>query len=737
MKPPQFSTSHYLLFIFIFILFTSSYGQENQQYLECYESFFGCGQVIQGITYPFWGGSRPSHCGLEKFHLTCNNNGYTTIDIDAQIFRVLHIYQFNRTMRIARNDLSDDVCPPPFTSTTLNHTFFAYRPDYQNLTLFYDCDNDIDPRLPNTIINCSINGVDRRGFYAEEPFSSSDIPNVERCNMNMTVPVLSEGIEEFRDNNSMQLRDLVNWGFDVQYIIDNTDCLACQTSGARCWINTTISPEEATCVCPDGIGPLICTPPPSAGLNFTSCVLQNCGNGPNISYPFWIPQNQESYCGSLGFNITCKNNNPVITISEDDYILKDIFYSNNSFLLADADVNDKNHTCPTPRNNFSIDGTPFSYGPAYANLYFLYDCSYPHPRATYQVSCASNTTYHSFAVFHTEVLREWNYSADSCQGLVNAPVDGESIENLLQMNYTDVLRRGFVLEWSGVNCSNCDRSGGRCGSLNNEFICFCDNQPHLGTCDAVNRRDVKLKLGIGNMPLTSSAPLLSLVKNYAAHLVSSLSGFGAAGFSILVMGIIFFLYHRRNKKRYGSSSFMSRNISSHPASISDLEKAGTYLGVHIFSYNELEQATNKFDSKRELGDGGFGTVYKVDITRHRHEINLSNMAVNKILNHTLHELVDPSLGFETDYKVRKMVKAVAELAFQCLQNAREIRPSMEQVLEELKGIQSNDYNIEKEEDVDVPKDDVGLLKKNPQTLSPDTVSVKWVSISSTSSSSIN
>ncbi|KAM7479683.1 hypothetical protein LguiA_027896 [Lonicera macranthoides] len=263
MKPPQFSTSHYLLFIFIFILFTSSYGQENQQYLECYESFFGCGQVIQGITYPFWGGSRPSHCGLEQFHLTCNNNGYTTIDIDAQIFRVLHIYQFNRTMRIARNDLSDDVCPPPFTSTTLNHTFFAYRPDYQNLTLFYDCDNDIDPRLPNTIINCSINGVDRRGFYAEEPFSSSDIPNVERCNMNMTVPVLSEGIEEFRDNNSMQLRDLVNWGFDVQYIIDNTDCLACQTSGARCWINTTISPEEATCVCPDGIGPLICTPPPS------------------------------------------------------------------------------------------------------------------------------------------------------------------------------------------------------------------------------------------------------------------------------------------------------------------------------------------------------------------------------------------------------------------------------------------------------------------------------------------
>lgn len=132
--------------------------------------------------------------------------------------------------------------------------------------------------------------------------------------------------------------------------------------------------------------------------------------------------------------------------------------------------------------------------------------------------------------------------------------------------------------------------------------------------NAGTSRNVKLKIGIGNMPLTSNVSLLSLEKDYATHLVSSLSGFGAAVFSILVMGIIFFLYLHRNKKHYGSSYFMSRNISSHPASITDLEKVGTYLGVHIFSYNELEQATNRFDSNRELGDGGFGTVYKGMLT---------------------------------------------------------------------------------------------------------------------------
>ena len=40
-----------------------------------------------------------------------------------------------------------------------------------------------------------------------------------------------------------------------------------------------------------------------------------------------------------------------------------------------------------------------------------------------------------------------------------------------------------------------------------------------------------------------------------------------------------------------------------------MEKRGSYNGVHLFSYDELEEATNNFDETRELGDGGFGTVY--------------------------------------------------------------------------------------------------------------------------------
>ena len=49
-------------------------------------------------------------------------------------------------------------------------------------------------------------------------------------------------------------------------------------------------------------------------------------------------------------------------------------------------------------------------------------------------------------------------------------------------------------------------------------------------------------------------------------------------------------------------------MSSDP-SLKDPEKGSKYFGLPLFTYDELEEATNYFDSDKELGDGGFGTVY--------------------------------------------------------------------------------------------------------------------------------
>ncbi|KAM2076646.1 hypothetical protein ACFX1T_039357 [Malus domestica] len=633
----------------------------------------------------------------------------------------------------------------------------------------------------------------------------------------------------------------------------------------------------------------------SVDRRFEACEPQTCGNGPHISYPFWLSGKQES-CGYPSFKITCNEKHPVFSISDDDYIIREIFYSNHSFVLANAAVYDDK--CPLPQHNFSLDRTPFNYSSDHVKFSFFYDCPEDDSEymLSYPIDCASNGSHHSFATFHKELVERMNYSLNSCRSSVHLPFDGAAnVDALMQMNYTEILKMGFILNWTAQNCSNCERSGGRCGFDDNEFVCFCSDRPHVKTCDD----------GVDNNSLNWKRKVIVGVCTAVA--------------TVAIMCVIFFVYQRRNRKLNDPSSLVTRSILSSTYSMDDdMEKGSTYHGVHIFSYKELEEATNYFDSAKVLGDGGFGTVYHgnvrdgravavkrlyennfkrveqfmneieilarlrhqnlvllygctsrhcrelllvyeyipngtlaehlhgekakpgalpwltrikiaietakalsylhasdiihrdvkttnilldnffcvkvadfglsrlfplnvthistapqgtpgyvdpeynecyqltsksdvysfgvvlielissmpaVDITRHRHEINLSTMAINKIQKHTLHELVDPYLGFESDSRTRKMIIAVAELAFRCLNSDKDLRPSMIEVLNELKRIQSDDFDIQKAEEIDISAIDIVPLKSDPLPASPDSVAFKWTSVSTTPNAS--
>lgn len=91
--------------------------------------------------------------------------------------------------------------------------------------------------------------------------------------------------------------------------------------------------------------------------------------------------------------------------------------------------------------------------------------------------------------------------------------------------------------------------------------------------------------------------------------IFDLSPYSASGIglSLVVVCVVVFLLCRYKQKR-SPLGFLSRNISDQ-YHISYQEGGSVYFGVHVFAYRDLEEATNFFDSKNELGDGGFGTVY--------------------------------------------------------------------------------------------------------------------------------
>ncbi|EXB77537.1 putative serine/threonine-protein kinase [Morus notabilis] len=157
-------------------------------------------------------------------------------------------------------------------------------------------------------------------------------------------------------------------------------------------------------------------------------------------------------------------------------------------------------------------------------------------------------------------------------------------------------------------------------------------------------------------------------------------------------------------------------------------------------YHQCYQLTSKSDVY------SFGVVLvelissmpAVDITRHRLEINLSNLAISKIQKGAYNELVDLRLGFDSNNEVKRMTIAVAELAFQCLQQDKEMRPSMDEVLDELKRIENGNNESENHEkgfdgvttsEQPPPSPEcheVGLLKRmNEQPPSPNTVIENW------------
>ncbi|KAL3596874.1 hypothetical protein D5086_008511 [Populus alba] len=337
----------------------------------------------------------------------------------------------------------------------------------------------------------------------------------------------------------------------------------------------------------------------------------SCGALTDISYPFTGAQRPPD-CGPQEFQLKCNIVDSVTTLMFKSlpYRVTRVNQTSQTLRLSRSDFYD-DLPCTHLSNSTTFDNDIFSLGSNNENLTLFYGCKnlgdffeekfkFSFVEDKFKFSCPMPGGSEEEGFFKVGDHPPMN---STCHASFQVPFLRSRAQQLQAEGSSllgEVLKEGFDVRYSdpySADCQKCSKHSGRQCGFDVKPICICND--HLCPVKSSNRK--RLIIGV---TLASGAVLVIFVgcwilvvkqvKKRKSALVQS-QGLPAVT--------------PTSSNGLATSTNFFRATPSLANLKSDLDKGSTYLGVRVFSYNELEEATNCFDSSKELGDGGFGTVY--------------------------------------------------------------------------------------------------------------------------------